>query len=208
MKKEEILMGLAMSLLCMGASSFAVHSQSGNATLYQQAYPDQSDPSLQSPIESLPNGNYRFCSDPAPSDGSEAGMCFRFQKIGDRVVGNYQPANSAQASLCLVGRINRSTLNGEATDFSSPTSEPLQRRPELQESSLVNWDSAGTTHYLKVASGQAIDQNNQNNQNKLDNAALAQPHGSIHFRQASLDLGSFHPYNSGPIEPPTQCGAG
>lgn len=204
MKKEEILMGLAVSLLCMGASSFAVRSQSGNSTFYQQTYPAQSDPSPQSTIESLPNGNYRFCSKPAPSDGSEAGMCFRFEKIGDRVVGNYQPANSAQSSLCLAGRINRSTLNGEATDFSSPTSAPLQLRPELQGSDLVNWDSAGTTHYLKVASGQAIDQNNQN---KLNNAALAQPHGSIRFRQASLDLGSFHQYNSGPIEPPSQCGA-
>lgn len=204
MKQEEILMGLAVSVICMGASSFAIRSQAGVSNFYQQAYPappGSSAQSTQSTIESLPDGRYRFCSEPASGDGSEAGVCFRFGKTGDRVVGNYQPANSMQASVCLAGRVNRNTINGEATDFSSPTSEPLQLRPELQDADLVNWDAAGRTHYLKVSSGQAIDQQ------KPDSAASAQS-GSIRFRQASLDLSSFHQYSAGTIEPPTQCGAG
>jgi hypothetical protein len=207
MKKEEMLMGLAVSVLCMGASSFVVKSQAGNSTPSQQAYLASPDHSSESMIEGLPDGNYRFCSSAAPTDGSESGMCFRFQKTGDRIVGNYQPANSTQASVCIVGRINRNTINGEAIDFSSPTSEPLQLRPELQGGNLVNWNAAGTEHFLKVASGQALDQK------KSDRTALVQsrvlpvsPSGSIRFRQASLDLSSFHQYSSGTIEPPTQCG--
>lgn len=199
MKKEEILMGLTVSILCMGASSLVVQSQPGVPVGYQQAYPTQPDAS-QASIENLPDGNYRFCSEPAPSDGSESGMCFRFQKTADRLVGSYQPANSAQARVCIAGRINRNTVNGEAIDFSAPTSEPLQLRPELQGGSLVNWDAAGTTAYLKVASGQALDQR------KPDSAAATQPSGSIRFRQASLDLSNFHQYSPGSIEPPTQCG--
>lgn len=202
MKKEEIAMGLAVSILCIGVSSLVAQSQSGPSSLYQQAYPAPSDSSSPSTIEDLPDGNYRFCSDPSPSSGSESGMCFRFQKAGDRVVGNYQPANSQQASLCIAGRINRSTINGEATDFSSPTAEPLQLRPELQGGDLVNWNAAATTDHLKVASGQAIDPP------KPDSAASVVPTGSIRFRQASLDLSNFHQYNMGPSEPPTSCDAG
>lgn len=194
MKKEEIFMGLAVSVLCMGASSFAVRSQSGNLAYYQQVYSQPFHTSSQATIESLPDGNYRFCSNAAPSDGTESGMCFRFQKTGDRAIGNYQPANSAQASICIAGRINRNTINGEATDFSSPTSELLQLRPELQGGNLVIWDAASNTDHLKVSSGQALDRE------KADRL------GSIHFRQAALDLSNFHQYSAGTIEPPAQCG--
>lgn len=202
MKKEEIVMGLAVSVLCIGASSFVAQSQSLSPTLYQQAYPTQSDLSAVDTIETLPDGNYRFCSEAALGDGREAGMCFRFQKTGDRIIGNYQPANSPQASLCLAGRVNRNIINGEATDFSSPTAEPLQLRPELQGGNLVNWNSAGTTRYLKVGSGQAIEPN------QATQANSGKPVGSIRFRQASLDLSSFHQYSTGTIEPPGSCDAG
>jgi len=205
MKKEEIVMGLTVSVLCIGASSFVAQSQSVSPTLYQQAY--STKPGLLSvdkvdTIETLSDGNYRFCSEPPPGNGSESGMCFRFQKTGDRVIGNYQPANAQQPSLCLAGRANRNIVNGEATDFSSPTAEPLQLRPELQGSNLVNWNSAGTTRYLKVASGQAIEPD------KSAQANSGKPVGSIRFRQASLDLSTFHQYSTGTIEPPVSCDAG
>ena len=200
MKKEEIVMGLAVSVLCIGVSSLVAQSQSGPSSLYQQAYPAPSDSASHSTIEDLPDGNYRFCSNPSSGDGNESGMCFRFQKTGDRVVGNYQPADSQQANLCIAGRINRSTINGEATDFSSPTAEPLQLRPELQGSDLVNWNAAEPTDHLKVASGQAIEPQ------KPDNAGEVS--GSIRFRQASLDLSTFHQYSMGTIEPPMSCDAG
>lgn len=204
MKREEIFLGLVVSALCMGASSFAVRTQPGNLAYYQQAYQQPSDASSPVAIESLPDGNYRFCSNSAPSDGTESGMCFRFQKTGDRVIGNYQPANSTQASVCMAGRINRSTINGEATDFSSPTSELLQLRPELQGGDLVIWDAANATDYLKVSSGQALDQEEADQKTA---SAVADRPGAIRFRQASLDLSSFHQYSAGSIEPPTQCGA-
>lgn len=201
MKKEEIVMGLAVSVLCIGASSFVAQSRSLSPSFYQQAYSTQSDLPAVDTIETLPDGNYRFCSESASGDGSESGMCFRFQKMGDRIIGNYQPANSPQASLCLAGRVNRNIINGEAIDFSSPTAEPLQLRPELQGGNLVNWNSAGSTRYLKVASGQAIEP-------KHLAQAHSQPVGSIRFRQASLDLSSFHQYSTGAIEPPANCDAG
>lgn len=197
MKKEEILMGLAISALCMGASSFAVRSP--NSLTYYQNYSGQSETSSLATIETLPDGHYRFCSEPAPSDGSEAGVCFRFQKVGDRVVGNYQPANSTQPSVCLAGRINRSTINGEATDFTSPTADLLQLRPELKGGELVNWDAASSADYLKVSSGRAIDP-------QAGSGVAEKAIGSVHFRQAALNLSSFHQYSAGSIEPPTQCG--
>lgn len=40
-------------------------------------------------IESLPDANYRFCSDQAEGIDRVSGVCFRFRKQGDEIVGDY-----------------------------------------------------------------------------------------------------------------------
>ena len=41
-------------------------------------------------IANLPDGNYRVCSDRPPSDVERvSGVCFRFQKAGEAITGDY-----------------------------------------------------------------------------------------------------------------------
>jgi hypothetical protein len=65
------------------------------------------DTARQFTVESLPDGNYRLCSDSAPADIQRvSGVCFRFRKQGEDIVGEYYyPYEGSQ--VCLNGEVNR-----------------------------------------------------------------------------------------------------
>jgi hypothetical protein len=150
----------------------------------------------QASIPSLSNGNYRFCSNPPPSDAVSdeeflaAGHCFLFRKTGNRVVGAFFDMSTyGEVSVCATGTISGNTVTGEALE-SFPVDE-IQLEPKFQGATPVNWDNSG---YLKVA---RADVDYDQNEGYVST--------SIHYRTAVLNLDGFHRYNAGTKTPPTNC---
>ncbi|MFB2974007.1 hypothetical protein ACE1CD_34010 [Aerosakkonema sp. BLCC-F183] len=76
-------------------------------------------------IETLPNGNYSFCSQNTSSDGLQTSPCFWFRKDGDRVVGYYFYPYT-ESSICIEGKVNHNTVTGEAMEKVWGLPEPPQ----------------------------------------------------------------------------------
>ena len=147
-------------------------------------------------IQSLPNGNYRFCSNPPPSSVVSdeeilaAGHCFVFRKAGNRVVGYFSDMSTyGESRVCALGTVAGNTVTGEALeDF--PVDE-IQLEPRFQGTTPQNWDNNG---YLKVGRATAKYDSSEGNVST-----------SIRYRTAVLDLDGFHRYNAGTQSPPTIC---
>jgi len=142
-------------------------------------------------LKSLPNGNYRICSDRPDASGKESGMCFRFRKTSDRVVGLYYVPYS-EWSVCLSGKINNNTVSGKALQYKSGLPEAPRINPKYQGSKLETLDRDG---YLKV-SGQTLVRS-ASTENGYD--------AWFHYQTARLDVKDFHRYSAGSTPPPQSC---
>jgi hypothetical protein len=149
----------------------------------------------QAPIQNLPNGNYRFCSNPPRSpvvsdkEFLAAGHCFLFRKTGNRIIGVFSDMSTyGEVGVCARGTVRGNSITGEAIEVFPSEDLPMPAKPEFQGATLMNWNNKG---YLKVAK------------------AIYNEKGgyvsSIHYRAATLNLGSFYRYNAGTQSPPTSC---
>ena len=156
----------------------------GEITVAQAANVTAGPTNRQFTIATLPEGNYRFCSDRPPSDIDRvSGVCFRFSKQGDRVTGDYYYPYEG-SSVCLTGRVNGNTVSGQAVERLSPTSEP----PEDLSEQLTSWRQEG---FLQVGNGVYVDDRNRRD--------------AIRYRSALLNLNNFYQYNAGAVLPPADC---
>lgn len=137
--------------------------------------------SRQFSIESLSDANYRFCSDRAEGIDRVSGVCFRFRKQGDEIVGDYYYPYEG-SSLCVSGRVNNNTVTGQAIERLT-TSRPAPEN--LPEDDFTDWRQEG---FLKVRYAER----------------LASPE-RIRYRSLLLDLNGFYQYNAGPVVPPQNC---
>lgn len=138
-------------------------------------------------IASLPNGNYRFCSDDPPSDINRvSGACFRFRKAGQDIVGDYYYPYEG-SSICLTGKVNGNTVTGQGLELLPLSASLPSNLPG--ENERTDWRQEG---FLQV--GRAERTNNYRNRRD-----------AIRYRSAMLDLSSFYQYNAGAVLPPQQC---
>lgn len=150
--------------------------------------------SAKSSIQSLPDGNYRFCSNPPPSRQAsdqellKAGYCFVFRKTGNRIVGNYfDSSTSGEDNVCVTGTLSNNSVTGEGLQSSQGLPNGMSN---FSGSRLTNWEKSG---YLKVA------------QAKLLRTYEQTGYSEIHYRRAVLNLSNFSRYNAGTYPPPTKC---
>ena len=150
--------------------------------------------SRQFTIASLPDGNYRFCSDspserlrqrPPENISRVSGVCFRFRKQADRIIGDYYYPYEG-SSICLNGRVNGNTVSGQAVErFPKGDNSP----PDIpSDRALADWRQEG---FLKVGQGVYVDDLNRPD--------------AARYRSALLNLNSFYQYNAGVVSPPTNC---
>ncbi|MBD2054486.1 hypothetical protein H6F88_00280 [Oculatella sp. FACHB-28] len=144
-------------------------------------------------IQGLPNGNYRFCSNPPSTQVSdqellEAGYCFLFRKTGSQIVGSYfNPSLSTEDAVCVTGQASNGIISGEGLQLSQGLPNGMSDFAGVR---LTNWDEWG---YLSVASATVLGTYEQTG------------YSQIHHRQAVLDLSNFYRYNAGIYLPPTDC---
>ena len=147
--------------------------------------------SAKSSIQNLPDGNYKFCSNPPPSrqvSDLKAGYCFVFRKTKTRIVGNYfDSSTSGEDNVCVTGRLSNNSVTGEGLQFSQGLPNGMS---DFSGSRLTNWDDSG---YLKVA------------QAKLLKTYEQTGYSEIHYRSTVLNLSNFSRHNAGTESPPTNC---
>lgn len=132
-------------------------------------------------IESLPDANYRFCSDRAEGIDRVSGVCFRFRKRGDEIVGDYYYPYEG-SSLCVTGRVNNNTVSGQAVERLSGN---RSASADLPEDAFTAWRQES---FLKVRYAEQ----------------LSAPE-RIRYRSLLLNLNDFYQYNAGPVVPPQSC---
>ncbi|MBD6619956.1 hypothetical protein FNW02_30180 [Komarekiella sp. 'clone 1'] len=137
-------------------------------------------------IASLANSNYQFCSQPDPKDWRDgAGVCFNFNKTGNRVEGYYGYPHSDHF-ICIRGAVNGNCIIGEALAISWAGNQ-WENRPE----SLLKWDSEGR---LTLSQGYLITTLDDNR----DDIKW------ILYRNASLNVEGFYQYNRPRMTSPSQ----
>ncbi len=136
-------------------------------------------------VGSLPDGNYRFCSErPAGEDAQAAGACFRFRKEAQNIIGTYYYPNKG-SSVCFRGQVNNNTFSGQAIERFSAGETPPENFSQAQ---LSKWETAG---FLQVGNGLYVDDLNRRD--------------AILYRSALLNLNNFYQYNAGRVSPPVSC---
>lgn len=137
-------------------------------------------------VESLPNGNYRLCSDRAPPGIQRvSGVCFRFRKQGEDIVGEYYYPYQG-SKVCLTGEVNGNTVTGQVVEKINATAKSSANLP--RGDSLENWRQDG---FLQVGRAQV-----ETTWGKSDYGR---------YRSAILDLNNFYQFNSGTVLPPNNC---
>lgn len=147
-----------------------------------------------STISSLPDGNYRFCSEPPTLDPNfqEAGWCFIFRKTGNRVIGNYFAAQKEQ-TICITGVANNNTVTGIGLEFWYGWDRPvsLEGIPETEW-----WDSPEIGGgRLKARRLSIISRSNDGNSYSA----------WIRYDSVQVNLNGFHRYSAGNKLPPGKC---
>lgn len=149
-------------------------------------------------FNTLPNGNYRFCSQPSRSGavsppGEVVGNCFLFRKQGNRVVGRYYDTRTfGEVSVCLSGSLGgvQGTNRFLAQGLESIGGIGRQQIPaNATGERLVNWDKEGI---LQVSGAETF-------------GKVTEGGRPVRYRQAILDLKRLYRLNAGSILPPTSC---
>ena len=143
-------------------------------------------------IQSLPNGDYRFCSKSPSADtgNGDTGYCYVFNKRGNRLVGDFYDSRTlGEVSACVSGTLNNKTVRGEAIELVGDIGN-RNIPPNSRGNRLVNWDSQG---YLKVARATQIGRNATTGSRK------------IRYRDAVLKLDGFYRYSQSAKGAPTNC---
>jgi hypothetical protein len=149
-----------------------------------------------STVEQLADGNYRGCSVPPPTEQNVVirGLCFRFSKRGDRVVGTlFFPQTSS--GICVSGSVDGDIINGEATEYLIED-EPIRVLDQHQGSRTAKWD---WDSFLMLGDGVVLESRS------LTDGRGTRYAGTILYERASLDLSSFYRYTAGTQLPPTSC---
>ncbi|MFB6276375.1 MAG: hypothetical protein ABEI32_09555 [Halothece sp.] len=137
-------------------------------------------------VESLPNGNYRLCSDAPPEDIQRvSGVCFRFRKQGEDIVGEYYYPYKG-SKVCLTGEVKGNTITGQALEKINATAKSSSNF--ARGDSLENWQQDG---FLQVGRAEK-----ESSWGKSD---------YVHYRSAMLNLNNFYQFNSGTVLPPKNC---
>jgi hypothetical protein len=141
----------------------------------------------------LPNGNYRFCSEPPRSGtvsppGEIVGHCFLFRKQGNQVVGKYYDTRTyGEVSVCLSGSLTDRVL-AQGLEYIGGIGR--QRIPaNAAGEQLVNWDKTGI---LQISGAEPY-------------GKITEGGKPIRYRQAILDLKRLYRLKAGPILPPSRC---
>lgn len=158
-------------------------------------------PAIAGNVATLPNGNYRFCSEPpkqpAPGYIVEGGMCFRFRKIGSEVVGlYYAPATSN--SLCIKGRVHSNLILGTATEtLYAEMAEGLPPGdvPYVLDSDKQYTDANG---FLTLSESKRYVRGRYYTPTNTYDA-------KVYYKHALLSLVRFKMYNAGAVSPPLNC---
>ena len=92
-------------------------------------------------IATLADGNYRFCSSRPPSGVDQvSGVCFRFQKQANNIIGDYYYPYEG-SSACIRGKVNGNTISGQAVERlqadSSPADELLEQLTSWREEDFL-----------------------------------------------------------------------
>jgi hypothetical protein len=143
-------------------------------------------------IQSLPNGDYRFCSKSPSADtgNGDTGYCYVFNKRGNRLVGDFYDSRSlGEVSACVSGTLNNKTVRGEAVELVGDIGN-RNIPPNSRGNRLVNWDSQG---YLKVARAAQIGRNPTTGSRK------------IRYRNGVLKLDGFYRYSQSAKGAPKNC---
>jgi hypothetical protein len=175
-------------------------------------------------IASLPDGNYRVCSQPptALPLGQPSGTCFVFTKKGNQIIGRYRETPTSGVAWCFSGTVNQSTISGFTTTTGtlpvnyllsslSPNSQYRQLAPFLKVAEVEvrkfvispaeNYALKLVPYGINDSRNQAIDLTGGKAGEKDKQPLL----GEIRYRNAVLDLGSFFLYNAGSELPPRTC---
>lgn len=108
-------------------------------------------------IENLPNGNYRYCSDPNPYPEDEPDVhryCFTFTKTGNKVVGDYlYRAPKDTPYICLEGTAKNNLITGIGYEGISPGSQPYTEEEFSNLEELLSSKQLSYWDDLKVFQG-------------------------------------------------------
>jgi hypothetical protein len=141
----------------------------------------------------LPNGNYRFCSQPprvgrVSAPGEILGNCFLFRKYGSQVVGRYYDTRTlGEVSVCLSGAVSDRVLAQGLEEIGGIGQQRIPAGSTGEQ--FVKWDKEGI---LRVSGAETY--------RKIDDRAKL-----VRYRQVILDLKRLYRLNAGPILPPTRC---
>ncbi len=184
MQNRSNLLGLGVVFATLLASSLISYSQvkgkqilSSITQLWFTARPVN--------IASLANSNYQFCSQTDPKDWRDgAGVCFNFNKMGNRVNGYYGYPHSDHF-ICIRGVVDGSCITGEALATSWAVNQWENRLK-----SLFKWDLEGR---LTLSQGHMITTDDDKDGVKW-----------ILYRNASLNVEGFYQYNRPRMTSPSQ----
>ncbi|MBW4576604.1 MAG: hypothetical protein KME08_15120 [Aphanothece sp. CMT-3BRIN-NPC111] len=165
----------------------AVLVGSAGSALSAQVKPEPTN--RQYTIESLPDGNYKFCSQTSSTKEMLTNPCFWFGKQGDRVVGQYFYPYT-EASICIKGQVNKDTVTGQALENLWGLSEPPQPKSLKQKGNEKD-------SYLKVG----LDKISKVSRSDVAGDYSAQ----AHYSSAILHLADFYPNNASNALPPQNC---
>lgn len=160
--------------------------------------PSLSQAQQQSTISELPNGNYRFCSDPPGSDPlfQEAGWCFRFRKAGDRITGNYFYAPMGEQNMCITGVLDRNVVAGAGLERWYGWSEPVSLEV-ISPQDLQSWDSPDIGGGHLIANSPSIV--------NAGSSSFDEYWAFIRYDSIQLNLNRFYRYTAGTVLPPDSC---
>jgi hypothetical protein len=180
--EQQLVLILAFCLVLLGSWEIKLPSVPAETT----------GPSNEEAIETLPDGNYQFCSQPEPSDWRLGeGICFWFRKTGKQLVGYYGYPHSDVFIDCVSGQVEGNLVTGKALVISWPGAS----WDEVPQAPFF-WDREG---YLQLSQGTIVHSENDET-GRID---------WIQFRGAKLVLNGFYRYSAAKVNqmkpPPTSC---
>jgi hypothetical protein len=155
-------------------------------TMFMSVFLHGDEANAQNAIATLANGNYQFCSQPKPNDWRNgAGVCFNFDKIGDRIDGYYAYPYSDDL-ICLRGKVSEGLITGEALSMSWD-GRPWTNIPKTE----FKWDQE---EHLSLKDSKVI-------RTAMDRGGKTE---WILFSYAKLDTGGFYQYQPPLMTSPSQ----